>query len=154
MLAERIERYGSDDNDPMAKPLVVRPPMSHVVEVHQIESDLAEAMAAMRIWLDHNGIETTSFEHLRCTKGITYWLGFVAEDAAKAFAEAFHGHVKSVAYLERPIMANERCIDPITAGQKPTALGAGAFIGELARLAAHPPDEAIRAYFSDGHLSS
>lgn len=70
MLAEKIERNGSGDNDPMGKPRRGAP-MSHIVEVRQIGGELAEAMAAMRIWLDHNGIEIATFEHSQGGPGIT-----------------------------------------------------------------------------------
>jgi hypothetical protein len=72
--------------------------MSHIVEVRQIGREVAEAMAAMRIWLDHNGIEIATFGHSQGGPGITFRLAFVAEDAAKAFAKAFHGRVKKGVY--------------------------------------------------------
>ena len=65
----------------------------HVVEVRRDGDGLAEPMADIRTWLDHQRIQPSVFR-LSLTPGATvFHLEFKAASDAEAFAQAFDGQV-------------------------------------------------------------
>jgi hypothetical protein len=65
--------------------------MRHTVEVRDIGTDLAQVIAIMRSWLDHNGIGAKEFAYSSGGPGIAFRLAFSQEGDAEVFAKTFGG---------------------------------------------------------------
>jgi hypothetical protein len=65
--------------------------MLYIAEVRRIGTDFATLMVEMRTWLDHNGINSSVFDHSSGGPGIAFRVGFRREEDALAFARAFRG---------------------------------------------------------------
>jgi len=65
----------------------------YIVEFRQNGDDLAEPMAQLRTWLDHQRIQPSVFRLSLITECTVFRLEFKALGEAEAFARAFGGQV-------------------------------------------------------------
>jgi hypothetical protein len=70
--------------------------MSYVVEIRRDREHLAQAMSAIREWLDAQRFEPDAFRCDQEGKSIVCRLEFKIETEARACAHAFHGQVGSI----------------------------------------------------------
>jgi hypothetical protein len=67
----------------------------HAVEIHLPRGELSRQMSEMRIWLDKNGFESSTFSCRNADYEVLVSVEFRAGPQAAAFAERFAGRAKA-----------------------------------------------------------
>ena len=69
--------------------------MSYLVEIERHREHLAEAMSAIREWLDAQRFEPDAFRCITDDEAVTFRIEFKFESEATACADAFGGQVRT-----------------------------------------------------------